>query len=105
MKPCDQEIPQERIVEQIPEVPATGEQIVPDGNLSIEEAFADTDFYRCLLASHHCGDQGQCQIFGQTFEGFSSPVTPMNAGKYACMVLSPFPRSSGHSPQGSMLPP
>ena len=63
-----------------------------NGNLSIiEEAFLPIQTYRCFLGPHPCGDQGQCRVLGQTFAGFSSPQTPMDAGKYVSTVHFPFP--------------
>ena len=61
-----------------------------NGNLSIiEEAFADSDLPMPPGATPLWG-QGQYQVNGLTFAGFSSPRTPMNAGKYVSMVHSPF---------------
>ena len=47
-----------------------------------------TQIYRCLSAPHSCGPWGSAR-YRQTFAGFSSPQTPMNAGKYVSMVHFP----------------
>ena len=49
-----------------------------------------TQTYLCLPAPHPCGAQGQCRVLSQTFAGFSSPQTLVNAGKYVSMVHFPF---------------
>ena len=54
------------------------------------EAFADCDLPLCLLAPHHCGVPGLCQVHGQTCAGLLSTQTPTSVGKYGNTVHSPF---------------
>ena len=61
------------------------------GNLSIiEEAFCRFRLTDASWPHTLCGAQGQCQVLGQTFAGFSSLQTPMNTGKYVSMEPFPF---------------
>ena len=57
----------------------------------LSKKLSPTHIYRCHLAPHRCGAQGQGQVIGQAYAGFSSLRTLLKDGKYVSKVHSPFP--------------